>query len=94
VDAGDGFVNVLLALAGALVSLMMFVGTLVFRMGQQSARTEARVTELERWRGSIRTDMHEISDSLELVRIELQRLATMIEERTSRMRRGDPPAVP
>jgi len=85
--------NVLLALAGSLVTLTLFVGTLVFRMGQQSARVEARVQELERWRGSIRTDMHEISDALELVRIELQRLSTMIEERTSRVRRSDvPPA--
>lgn len=74
-----------LALVGSVVTLAIFVATVIFRMGHQSARIE----ELEKWRGSIRLDMHDISDELKTVGEELKRLATLIEERTSRHRGGD-----
>jgi len=51
-----------------------------FQMGKHSARIEA----LEKWREGIRKDMHEISDKLGEVVVELERLATLIEERTER----------
>jgi hypothetical protein len=73
----------LLGLTGSLVTIAIFTGTIIFRMGHQAARIE----ELERWRLSIRQDMHEISDALESVRIELRRLGTVIEERTERRER-------
>lgn len=93
----------LLALTGSLVTISIFVGTLVFRMGHQTARLEAlerwrltvrpdipsRVDELERWRTNMRKDMHEVSDVLESVRVELKRLATIIEERTRQHRQSD-----
>lgn len=72
--------KVLFTLAGALVTLGVFLITVIFRVGHVSARVE----ELERWRISIRADMHEISDKLELVFVELKRLTTLMEERTAR----------
>ena len=92
-----------MGLTGSLVTIAIFVGTLVFRMGHQTARLEAlekwrvtvrpdipsRVDELERWRGNMRQDMHEVSDVLESVRVELKRLATVIEERTRQHRHTD-----
>ena len=72
-----------IGLVGSLLTLTLVIGTIIFRMGHQSARIE----ELERWRMSIRQDMHEISDSLEAVRIELRRLGTILEERTERRER-------
>lgn len=74
-----------LALVGAVVTLGIFVATVIFRMGHQSAR----IDELEKWRNSIRLDMHEISDKLSTVGEELKRLATLIEERTTRHRHED-----
>jgi hypothetical protein len=71
---------VLPALFGAMVTLALFMVGVIFRMGHQAARIEA----LENWRGSIRQDMHEISDKLSVVGEELQRLGTLIEERTNR----------
>jgi hypothetical protein len=93
----------LLALAGSIVTLGIMFGTAIFKMGHQTARLEAlerwrvtiradipsRVDELERWRGTMRQDMHEVSDVLESVRVELKRLATIIEERTRQHRQGD-----
>ena len=72
--------SVLIGLIGAVVTLTLFTVTAIFRLGHQAARLE----ELERWRGSIRQDMHEISDVLEGVRLELQRLGTVIDERWQR----------
>lgn len=74
-----------IALVGSVVTLGIFVATVIFKMGHQSARIE----ELEKWRNSIRLDMHEISDKLSTVGEELKRLSTLIEERTSRHRGGD-----
>ena len=77
---GRAMDKVLFTLAGALVTLGVFLITVIFRVGHVSARVE----ELERWRISIRADMHEISDKLELVFVELKRLTTLMEERTAR----------
>ncbi len=70
----------LLALIGSIITITIAMVGVVFRMGHQSARIEA----LEQWRGTIRQDMHEISDTLRMVGEELQRLGTLIEERTNR----------
>lgn len=40
--------------------------------------------EFERWRGTIRQDMREISDILTNMKSEFERLSTLIEERTDR----------
>lgn len=74
-----------LALVGSLVTLALFLAGAIFRMGHHSARIE----ELEKWRATIRIDMHEISASLEAVAVEMKRLATLIEERTQRQRWRD-----
>jgi trehalose-6-phosphatase len=75
----------LLTLTGVVVTLVVFVSGVIFRTGHQAARLE----ELEKWRGSVRQDMHEVSDTLEGVRVELKRLATIIEERTRQRRYVD-----
>ncbi len=73
------------ALIGAMLTLAIFMAGVVFRMGHQAARIEA----LENWRGSIRQDMHEISAELGGVKETLERLTTLIEERTQRVRQDD-----
>jgi hypothetical protein len=65
---------------GILLTCTTLLSTVVFRAGQLSQR----VVELERWRGTIRQDMHEISNSMLLMATELKKLATVIEERTER----------
>ncbi len=74
-----------------MITLALFMTGVIFRMGHQAARIEA----LENWRGSIRQDMHEISDKLSDVGEELQRLGTIIQERTERRQedRHIPPRV-
>ncbi len=73
------------AAIGISVTVAMFLAGVVFNMGRVSARIE----ELERWRLSIRIDMHEISDRLEDMSTNLKHLATLIEERTERRRAGE-----
>jgi len=74
------------AIIGAVVTIGIAMVGVIFRMGHQSARIEL----LEKWRDTIRIDMHEISDKLTAVGEELKRLSTLIEERTHRTRHGDP----
>ena len=68
------------ALFGSLITIGTLVITAVFNLGKHAARIE----ELERWRNSIRVDMHEISDKLELLSKQIVTLTTLIEERTDR----------
>ncbi len=65
---------------GILLTFTTLLSTVVFRAGQLTQR----VAELERWRGTIREDMHEISDAMFAMSTELKRLATLLEERTER----------
>ena len=68
------------AALGVLLSFSVFLATVIFRMGQLHSRVEA----LEKWRWTMRDDMREISDILTSMRSELERLTTIIEERTER----------
>lgn len=68
------------AALGALLSFSVFLATVIFRMGHLAARVDA----LEKWRWTMREDMHEISDILTNMKTELERLTTLIEERTER----------
>ncbi len=63
-----------------MLTLAVFLANVIYRTGHLSARVE----ELERWRITIRQDIHEISEILTNVGNELNRLTTMIEERTER----------
>jgi len=73
-------------LIGTVATLSICVIGVVFRVGHHTARIE----ELEKWRGSIRQDMHDISDRIGAVGEELKRLSTLIEERTSRAQQRQP----
>ena len=68
------------AALGVLLSFSVFLATVIFRMGQLSARVDA----LEKWRWTMRDDMREISDILTKMKAEFERLTTLIEERTER----------
>lgn len=68
------------AALGVILSFSVFLSTVIFRMGQLSARVEA----LEKWRWTMRDDMREISDILTNMKAEFERLSTLIEERTER----------
>lgn len=69
-----------LGLIGAVVTLAIFVSTLIFRMGHQTARVEA----LEQWRTSVRSDFHEVSDQMEALKIGFAEVRTIIDERLPR----------
>jgi len=63
-----------------VITISIFLSNVIFKTGHHAARLEA----LESWRSDIRKDMHEISDSLEKVNNTIEKLATLIEERTER----------
>jgi DNA anti-recombination protein RmuC len=68
------------AILGVCVTVLLAVIALFFRAGHLAARVE----ELERWRGTIRVDMREISDILERLGRQLTTVETLIRERTER----------
>lgn len=68
------------AALGVLLSFSVFLASIIFKMGHLTARVE----EIERWRLTIRQDMHEISDAITKQIAEMKRLSTLIEERTER----------
>lgn len=72
--------SAIVGILGLVISLSVFVSQVIFKLGHHSARLE----ELEKWRGTIRDDMHEISDKLEVMNNTMKTLATLIEERTDR----------
>lgn len=72
------------AALGVILSFSIFLATVVFHTGRHTGRLESRMDELERWRGTIRQDMREISDILTSMKAEFERLSTLIEERTDR----------
>lgn len=83
----------IVGLLGITVTLAIFTATAVFHLGRLTARVDAieknpplkdRLEAMEKWRETIRHDMHEISDILERVGQELKHLSTLIEERTER----------
>ena len=63
---------------GVLIVFSTFLASVIYRSGHLSARVE----ELEKWRQSMRADMHEISEKMTLVATEVQGLHTLISERT------------
>jgi hypothetical protein len=72
--------KVVFGLFGAFIPVFIFTLTNTFRAGHIVARIE----ELEKWRSSIRVDMHEISDKIESMTAAMEKLTTLIEERTER----------
>ncbi len=72
--------NYLSALIGVTVTILLAVLALFFRAGHLAARIEA----LERWRITMRTDMHEVSDAITTNGRVLDTLRTLISERTER----------
>ena len=70
------------AILGIILTFAYFLSNVIFKTGHISARVE----ELEKWRGSIRDDMHEISDRIAVMNESLKQLTTLIEERTEKRR--------
>lgn len=70
-----------LALIGSIVTIAIFLATVIYRTGHLSARVE----ELEKWRSHMRQDMHEISDKLEEMGNAISELTIVIKERTDRL---------
>ncbi len=69
-----------LAVAGAVVTLFIFILTLVFRVGHHTARLES----LEEWRTNVRGDLHEVSELMSEMDKKLSSINTLIEERTEK----------
>ncbi len=67
-------------LLGTIVSIVSLTIGVVFRMG----RSDARLDALEEWRHSIRSDMHEISEQMQILGKAITALTTIMEERTER----------
>ena len=72
------------AALGVILSFAVFLATVVFHTGRSTGKLESRMDELERWRGTIRQDMQEISHILTDMKVEFGRLSALIEERTDR----------
>ena len=79
------------AALGVILSFSIFLATVVFHTGRSTGKLESRMDELERWRGTIRQDMHEISDRIEALGNKtteltgaIHGLTTLINERTDR----------
>ena len=68
------------AAVGVLLTFSIFLANVIYKTGHLSARVE----ELERWRGTIRQDMHEISEVLTELSKKISALTILIEERTER----------
>jgi len=73
---------------GVLITFSTFLAVAIWKGGFVSGELASRVGELERWRGNVRSDMHEISEQLTSLIAEVKALVTLIEERTER-RSGD-----
>ena len=65
---------------GVLLTFTIFLSNVIYRTGHLSARVE----ELERWRVDVRKDLHEVSDNMSELKNAVERLTTVIEERTER----------
>ena len=74
--------NYISALIGVSVTILLAVLGLFFRTGHLVARIEA----LERWRMTMRDDMHEVSDEITKTCRLVDTLHTLICERTERRR--------
>lgn len=68
------------AMGGLALTMLLAYGSLAYRLGHGSARVE----ELEKWRGNMRADMHEISEQLGEITSTIQGLVTLVDERTER----------
>jgi hypothetical protein len=75
-----GEVAAIASILGVILGFANSLRNLSFKSGHLNARVE----ELEKWRSSIRGDMHEVSEELKALTMEVQKLATIIEERTDR----------
>ena len=68
------------AALGVLLSFCVFLATVIYNTGRLSTRVEV----LEKWKLTMREDMHEISEILTEMRTELKYITTLVEERTER----------
>lgn len=64
-------------LVGSTLTLGIFLSGVIFKMGQHSARLES----LEAWRTNIRLDMHEISDELKGISVQIASIMAMLDRR-------------
>lgn len=69
-----------ITIIGSFSALFISVLVLFYHAGRISARVDA----LESWQHRVRGDMHEISDKLEGLVTVIEKLTTLIEERTER----------
>lgn len=67
-------------LLAILVTVAIFFAGVIYKMGRHSSRLEA----LEKWRDNVRLDMHEISDKLDKLSLQIGNVETLIQERTER----------
>jgi hypothetical protein len=72
------------AAVAAVVGVILSFGAGLVHVTFRSGRLDARIEELEKWRTAVRGDMHEVSDELKALTLEVRKLATIIEERTER----------
>jgi hypothetical protein len=88
------FAGLLIAFGGLILTVMEGNKRVAYTQGHQAARVEA----LEAWRVNMRVDMHEISETLQEMRVgqtqvsaDLRALTQLMIERTER--RGTPRAT-
>lgn len=73
-----------IAVVSITVTILIVSITALINLAYKQGHMGARVQELERWRTDMRKDMHEISERLEYVGVELRSIHTLIDERTEK----------
>jgi hypothetical protein len=76
--------ELIIGLIGVLITFSTFLAVAIWKGGFVSGELASRVSELERWRGNVRDDLHEVSDQLTALVGEVKALVTLVEERTER----------
>ena len=80
--------NLVIAAVAVLVTFSTFLAVAIWKGGFVSGELASRVGELERWRGNVRNDLHEISEQLTALVGEVKALVTLVNERTERRSRA------
>ena len=65
---------------GTITTIAIFLAGVIFKLGSVNSDVES----LKLWRGSVRLDMHEISDKIDDLSQKIVHLTALIEERTER----------
>ena len=83
-----------IAVVSITITILIVLVTGLINLSYRQGHTTARVEALEVWRGTVRGDLHEVSEKLTAIEITLAKLMTLVRERTDRRLRLDGTVAP